>query len=539
MLAPSRGAADDFARLCCPSGILGLHRATWRQLAAELSTPGLVAAGKAPASRLATEAICARAAHQLRKERRIPYFEPVAGMPGFSKALAATLTELRLDNADSGKLRDAGAPGLDLSALLEIYEQKLNEASLADLAAMLRLATAAAREGQHRFAGLTLMLIDPPMESALEKDFVSALASQSPRIFAATLAGDHKSIDTLERILGYAVARVDTAAKPTQLDCVRASLFLPQTQEAAGEDDSLDYFSAPGEGMESVEIARRIRKLADLDTPFDRVAILLRDPERYQPFLEEALRRAGIPAYFTRGVVRPHPAGRAFLALLACAQDGCSASRFGEYLSLGQAPSSDGAVDEGNLPLDDELLSGFLGLGEVREPKPAGAVEPMDEDAPIMGGALQSPIGWEDLLVDAAVIGGVERWERRLSGLKEELNLQLSELEENSAARHHLEDRIRRLENLERFAVPLVRQLHALPENTIWSQWIEALKGLARAALRQPEPVLSILSELESMGEVGPVALDEVIQTLSDRLRFLRREPDPAEVWAGFCFLDR
>ena len=124
------------------------------------------------------------------------------------------------------------------------------------------------------------------------------------------------------------------------------------------------FFRARAKEWSRVEIARRIRKLTEADTPFDRIAILLRDPERYQPFLEEALRRAGIPAYFTRGVVRPHPAGRAFLALLACAQDGCSASRFSEYLSLGQVPRSGcrAGGERANLPLDDELLSSFLGL---------------------------------------------------------------------------------------------------------------------------------------------------------------------------------
>ena len=46
----------------------------------------------------------------------------------------------------------------------------------------------------------------------------------------------------------------------------------------------------------------------------------------------------GVPAWFDRGTRRPHPAGRAFLALLACAAEGLSASRFAEYLSLGQLP---------------------------------------------------------------------------------------------------------------------------------------------------------------------------------------------------------
>src|SRR5260370_39266730 len=44
-------------------------------------------------------------------------------------------------------------------------------------------------------------------------------------------------------------------------------------------------------------------------------------------------------------------------------------------------------------------------------------------------------------------------------------------------------------------------------------------------ALRHPESVLSVLSEFEPMGEVGPAALDEVYDVLSERLGLLRNEP--------------
>jgi ATP-dependent helicase/nuclease subunit B len=125
------------------------------------------------------------------------------------------------------------------------------------------------------------------------------------------------------------------------LDRIRQSLFAETVPPDGEPDSSLDYFSAAGESLECVEIARRIRKSAADGVAFDRMAILLRSPERYQPLVEEALRRAGIPAYFSRGVARPDPAGRAFLALLACAGEGCSATRFAEYLSLGQAPPLD------------------------------------------------------------------------------------------------------------------------------------------------------------------------------------------------------
>jgi ATP-dependent helicase/nuclease subunit B len=484
---------------------------TLNQLAAALATSRLVARGLSPASRLAMEAMAARVAHTLRKEAGIQYFAPVAAMPGFSTALTTTLTELRLENYDHAKLRGAGEPGRDLAALLALYEEKMDQASLADLATLLRMAKDAALEGKHRFANLPIVLFDPSTDSACARDLAAALVSRAPRALEIKLAGDETTIEM--------------SPVRTQLGRVRASLFSAQAPESSATDDTLDYFSAPGEGGESVEIARRIRKLTAADVPFDRIAVLLRDPDRYQPFLEEALRRAGVPAYFTRGVVRPDPAGRAFLALLACAREGCSATRFSEYLSLGQVPSPDAARDDdGAFPHDDEVLASFTRPTGERSPKPL--IDNADDNAPVIDGALQSPIGWEDMLVDAAVIGGVDRWERRLNGLAAELQLQLTELDENSAGYKRVWSQIERLGNLQGFAVPVIRRLHSLPESAIWGEWLQALSGLARTALRRPEAVLAILSELQSMEEVGPVGLDEVIDVLSARLRFLRREPD-------------
>ena len=72
--------------------------------------------------------------------------------------------------------------------------------------------------------------------------------------------------------------------------------------------------------------------------------------------------------------------------------------------------------------------------------------------------------------------------------------------------------------------------LDALPATAIWSVWLEQLAELARLSLRDPDPVLAVLAELAPMGDVGPVALEEVAEVLSERLRFLRREP-PAQRW--------
>lgn len=122
----------------------------------------------------------------------------------------------------------------------------------------------------------------------------------------------------------------------------------------------------------------------------------------------------------------PDPSGRALLALLRCAEEKLSARRFSEYLSLGQVPQADpegappAAVPSGR---SFERAEGETLLpGEDKVPASSAlhaAPELLDPDAPVTAGRLRSPRKWEQLIVDAAVIGGVDRWRRRLEGLKQ------------------------------------------------------------------------------------------------------------------------
>ena len=224
--------------------------------------------------------------------------------------------------------------------------------------------------------------------------------------------------------------------------------------------------------------------------PFDEIAILLRSAERHQPLVAEALRRAGIPGHYTHGTLRPDAAGRSFLALLYCAEEGLSASRFAEYLSLGQMPE--------------------------------------DEEPP-------TPAVWERLLVDAAVIGGAARWASRLRGLREEFHRRYQD-EQEEAGRASLERNIAAVENLERLALPVIARLAALPAHASWGEWMAALIGLAESTLREPERVVDLLEELEPMSEIGPVALSEVLLVLGPRLNALRAAPKDSrygKVWVS------
>jgi CRISPR/Cas system-associated exonuclease Cas4 (RecB family) len=487
----------------------------------------------APVGTLGVEAIAARALYEANLAGELLYFAPVATLPGFAKALARTLQELRLAGVRAEELAKTGEPGADLGKLLVRYQNELTVSKLADLAGILELARKAVESGGgdaplgKPFVGLPMIALDVPLETAAHRAFFGAVAEKSPTVIAVVSSGGANkqttsrwdSVRIFEGILGVPAEDLDDPNERGSLARLRRGLFStePLLAEAgdAEKGGSFELFSSPGEGLEAVEIARRILKLAREGVPFDSMAVLLRSVERYQPLIEEALRRARIPAYFSRGTLRPDTAGRAFLALLECASEKCSATRFAEYLSLAQVPAEGLPEDDWVAPQDEVL--GALDGGEPRT----------DEDAD-PAPSPRSPARWERLLVDAAVIGGSDRWERRLKGLEHEFELRIAAAErEDDNQRKGLERQLEELQELEKFALPVIGHLAALPASATWGEWLESLASLARRTLRRPEAVLSVLAELEPMAAVGPVKLDEVSEVLRERLRFLRAEPPP------------
>lgn len=600
VLAPTRSAADDFVRGCWrdQGPFYGVHRLTPIHLAVSLATAHLARARLAPISRLGIEALAARSVYECRQ--RLVYFAPVADTPGFARALASTLNELRMEGVMSDRLASTGAPGKDLARLLTCYENELAARRLADLALILHFATEVARHATHRLLGLPTLLLDIPLDSASERTCMTALCQRSPAVAATGLVADVGSVATLENMLGVKAENLDStvwgesvrdqstrvsAVAPdgeseTSLERLRPYLFSADVPPPGKLDGSLDFFSAPGEALECVEVARCIRSAAEAGIGFDQMAILLRDPDSYLPLVEDALRRAGVPGYFTGGIIRPDPSGRAFLALLDCAADGLSASKFSEYLSLGQVPIVD---DSGGPPQpkgtwvapEDELQFSFRfpppepsvmtssgsegsdlqSVVSYVGPAPAvnqlclftpvadsrhgdtaasdseatsgeGNAERETDQSPVIEGTLRAPFGWERFLIDAAVIGGKDRWSRRLRGLEAEYQMQIEDLKgRDESRREHVEKQLERLKHLQHFALPVIDCLDSLPKAARWGDWLDKLRMLAEMALRQPECVLSALSELQPMDAVGPVGLSEVRQVLTERLSFLRREP--------------
>jgi ATP-dependent helicase/nuclease subunit B len=504
-------------------------------LAVAFAGPRLVETGRAAAGAAIIEGLVVRALHRLRADGALGRLEAIADRPGLAAAVARTLTEVRLAGVGTDVL---AAQSPELAGILGALELLLEQEKLADRAALLEMAAeASARRGSGPGPGAALLLLDVPVWTTLEARFIERLAASSCDTLATVPAGDGRTLERLRTHLPQAGRGELPAPPPGALGRLQASLFSEGMNTPSERGDEVVFLSAPGESRECVEIARRIAREAEAGVPFDRMAVLLRGPTHYRAHLEEALRRAHVPVHFASGAVQPDPAGRAFLSLLTCLEEGLSARRFAEYLSLGEIPAATAqneppaaapATDRW-VPPDEELLpAGLAGQrGQVEEDGEVEQGGPEAAGATVVAGTLRAPQRWEQILVDAAVIGGRARWERRLAGWREELSLKLAEVvasADEPRAEGIARDRAQ-LEALRAFALPILDDLAALPAEATWGDWLERLAALATRTLRWPERVLAVLAELQPMAPVGPVGLREVRVVLARRLANLTLSP--------------
>ena len=583
LVGASREAVDDFARELSgrQRATFGIHRFSLTELASRLAAMELARLGVAPATRLGAEAVAARGAFETLQRGSLGRLEALIACRGFARTLTNTVSDLRLGGIAPAALAQLGRPGQDLGELARSFDEQLTHARLADRAALLRAATLATGNASASFlAGWPVLLLDVTIDTLAEQEFVAALAAVSQQMLATIPAGDARSQVALTRLADAELItplREDEAGDP--LSRIRRYLFAldvpppdpqlpapdprtPNSHPPTPNPQSVNFFSAPGEGRECVEISRRVLDEARQGVLFDRMAIFLRAPVLYSGLLESALRRAGVPAWFARGTSLPDPSGRAFLALLACAGEGLSAKRFAEYLSLGQVPDLDPAGapptnratwvapanDDDTLPVP--VTRGQLSLFDLhaadhgnhdnhasndrdasRNPRAGADASDGGEDtdeSPVLAGTLRAPWKWDQLLVESAVIGGHDRWVRRLDGLAHELGIKREECasdEPDSPRLQAIERDVRNLDHLRRFALPVIDTLAAFPSAALWGDWLLRLERLAPMVLSQPERVLGVLAELKPMAVVGPVSLREVREVLTDRLSLLQEDP--------------
>src|SRR5262252_1460236 len=213
VIGASREAADDLVRRVTTSvgASFGIHRASLLQLAARLAAPELSRVGVAPTSMLGTEALAARITFEALGTDALGYFGPVARFPGFARALASTLTELRQGRVLPEKLAPLGRahpPAGDVGLMLDRFEGAMRTAGLADRAALYELAARAMPDGSlASTARLPLVLLDVQIATAAERTFVGRLIEQAPSVLVTVPAGDERTLDALKE-LGAAQGRL-------------------------------------------------------------------------------------------------------------------------------------------------------------------------------------------------------------------------------------------------------------------------------------------------------------------------------------------
>ena len=539
IVAATRGAADDFARaIAVDRATFGLHRFSLTELAARAAAFEISVAGQVPGTSANAEAMAARATFDAHRAGELTYFTPVAEMPGFPRALARTLHELRLATVGPTSLDPGGAstrhPQGDLGRLLERVDAQLRSAAVTDRAALFE--TAAHAWPAARWAGYPVLLLDVPLASAAERRFALSVCRHSTAALATVATGDDATLLTFASEGVAAESIEDDADASTDLGRLRRHIFALEPPPERIRTGDVRLFSAPGEAREAVEIARRALDEAAAGVRFDDMAVCLRSPGQYLGLLEHAFERAGIPAYFDRGTRRPDPSGRAFIALLSCACEKLSAKRFDEYLSLGEVPRLDARPIAATSIPGDEAYARFARADGADTDVEDDPILPDTEDEAIVAGALRAPWKWEELIVESAVIGGVDRaegkrrWRRRLDGLAAEYRVRLTEVdreEPESPRRGAIARDLRNLRHLRAFALPIVDTLGDWPADATWGEWLDRFTDLAPRVLRRPARVLRVLADLRPMSSIGPVPLEEVRDLLQTRLLTLDWDPPP------------
>ena len=527
------GEVDYAARVFCrqraarDGALVGAAARGLDSLALELAKPELAAAGLRGPSRAAELAVVTQVVHDAGKRRELDRFSGVADGPGLARRLHLTFSEFRAAGISPARVAAADA------TLGRLYRESAGELERAGFADRCRVLEAAARRldaGGGPIPRRPLVLLDPKLGEPLMRGLVSRLAERAAEVFVTCPDADRATVAAVEAMGGRAAEAPgggsssgregEAVVGAVQRRLFRAGADPPGRRFRERVGDGLSVVGAPGPAAEALEIARVFLREAGGGVRFDRMAVLVDDPAAYVPALAEAFGRAAVPVFFETGAEPPSRAGRAFLALLDTALGGLSAEAFLEFRSLdagrrGAGPDGDEGEEEEEA--DRSAVPGDDGDAAGGEPAEAG-----DETSAAVRLA-------ERLILEAGVIGGLDRWERRLERLASRLadeEREANEADEANKANEADEadgagERRRRREELARLqaeALPLLRRLSKLPDEATLGRWVEALGGLARAALRDPGPVLAALEATAPMAEFGPLTLAEVRRELAGRL---------------------
>ena len=224
------------------------------------------------------------------------------------------------------------------------------------------------------------------------------------------------------------IERAGAGRRASDLASLRRISSPTAARRRATGDGSFEFFSAPGEGRECVEIARRILREAARGVAFDEMAVLVRAPRRTTRGCSSM--RSSAPACRRGSTAAPGgrmPAGAPFWRCWRAPPKDCP--RTGSPSTCRSASCRRPMPGARVGAAGRRGVRRRLALRTRRRPaEPESPLELASEDQPAIAGTLRTPRRWERMLVEAAVIGGdPERWRRRLDGFGAELRIRLEE----------------------------------------------------------------------------------------------------------------
>ena len=164
-----------------------------------------------PLGALGIQAVANRAIHKLSEVGALGRYAKLTSGPGFARAIANVITELRLEQIEPDALTRV-VP--DLRPLLQAYERELADHGFTDWPGVLRLAASAAadRGYRHQLLGLPTLLLDVPVTTASDLAIVRALCSRTPEMLVTVPANDATTLARLRTGLGTEIVDLDSRA---------------------------------------------------------------------------------------------------------------------------------------------------------------------------------------------------------------------------------------------------------------------------------------------------------------------------------------
>ncbi len=461
-------------------GCINVHFLTLLDLARRVGEPGLAAEGWTPLPPFAEEVLAAAVC----REGDGGYFATLADLPGFQRALLATIDDLKQAGHEPDDLARAAdalpaphrwlAPKLrDLHALWAAFAGRLASLRLYQPTDLLAAAASAAPTNAWLARVPAVFIYGFYDLNELQRRLVAAAADGRGAVTFFPYQEGAEAFAYAEATFawfveqGFAPRTEPEPPVPGELARLRAGLFGPASGTAHAAGKRLAVLSAPDEVREVHAVLRSALDGARAGTRLTRVGVLLHRVDTYGGLFAEECAAGGLAAYqHDPPPLSSTRAGRSLLMVL-------------------------------------RLLGGDLARADVMDFITYADI-PFESILP--EGREAAPADWDLLSIEAGVVKGADAWPRQLRVLRRRLEAE-REWGDGRAV-----DRLAALAAFETFLADLFGALGSVPADGEWGAVVGAVLDVYRRFVRpsdermQVEEAVSELMRLDATGEPADAA---------------------------------